>query len=471
MKERIIFLLLVVSLLLISLTACNSVPPVPVPPVPQETYEPESTSENEQESIGIVWTSTSIHGMTVDIPTDWRKAEFDFDKRLEIRPSDRDDEGFILILIMEDVTFNMLNEPKLYFQEIVEYGESADNYLSTDFLDYNIDVKENFATRWDFTNVISSNEIPRQSYLIMTDYFLYWVMLGIRDDSPLNITDIFDSVVKSIKFDPVDRPLPERLGTDVVIEELTELYNNADGVEELLIETDYNDNISINITYNEPYERNDFPSLVIPFVDNVISVANNNNVLVTKLNISLNQDDKSFVYYVAENDSTQNDGLKSGRMTFPAFRFENDRSNIEYNNLFSYDEGIEALVTKWTGLISITGFSTSRPNSAGGVNMTIKWKNESENEIKYITFDVQPFNAVDDSVSCEIRRNSSIDLEFTGPFKAGSRNTSTERNAWYNSDIRSARLNEIVIEYMDGAKVEVRSNFLGFDKWWNSMIG
>lgn|GEM_PF-4584953 len=272
--------------------------------------------------------------------------------------------------------------------------------------------------------------------------------------------------------DPTPEPTPELepepLGVEIVIEELTNEYSSANGVKEFEIEADWNDKITVAITFYEPHERDDFPSLVVPFVDNVIKIANENDVSVEKLRVNLNLENKQFVYYNATSDSGKNEEFKVGKMMFHSFRYAEDGDLIDYDKLFTLDEGIEAFINKWNDLITITGFSTSRPNSAGGVNMTITWRNESDNEIKYIKFAVEVYNAVDDTVKCEIRGNSLTHLEFTGPFKKGTRNTSTERNAWYNKDIKRAELYSLDIEYMDGTKETLRSNFVGFDEWWNS---
>lgn len=119
---------------------------------------------------------------------------------------------------------------------------------------------------------------------------------------------------------------------------------------------------------------------------------------------------------------------------------------------------------KLNELLTITKISTSKPNSAGGVDVSVSWKNNSEKEIKYIRFQMQAFNAVGDSVRSEIGNRSLFNLEDTGPFKGGVKNTSKGKNAWYNKTIVKANIDSIEIEYMDGTSEEIQGHEVG-DEW------
>ena len=452
------WLIVLFVLLAFILVACNNAPSTPSPPVPPPTPAPAPTPEPTPSTTELFNPLSNVNieieffDLLLTIPDDIF-ISFPQDDRIELWYTNKNEE------------FPMTRVARIQNNEILDMAFAESFFESLNITNKSeiqlLNINGKNAYKMHFHSIYGD---PTVLTLVAGNRGIYTVSLNANDDDEFNFFNTYyENILKSIS--------ELEISTQLAIYELTEIYDFADGVEEFTIEVDFNDNISIEITYHEPYERNDFPSLVVPFIDNVLRIANEHDVLVSKLRITLNQDDKSFVYYISENESVQNDGLKKGRMTFLAYRYENDRSDIEYTDLFTYDEGIEALVTKWSGLVNITGLSTSRPNSAGGVNATINWRNESDNEIKYITFDVEPFNAVDDSVSCEIRRNSSVDLEFTGPFRSGSRNTSTERNVWYNKDIRRAQLNEVEIEFMDGTTEVVRRNFLGFNEWWNSMMG
>lgn len=109
---------------------------------------------------------------------------------------------------------------------------------------------------------------------------------------------------------------------------------------------------------------------------------------------------------------------------------------------------------KCASLISVSKVSVDKPNSAGGVDLHIEWTNKADKTIKYITFTVLPYNAVDDVVKCEIRGLSAAGCQVTGPVKPGASYGSDYRweCVWYNNTITWARLGAIEIEYMDGTK-------------------
>ena len=118
-------------------------------------------------------------------------------------------------------------------------------------------------------------------------------------------------------------------------------------------------------------------------------------------------------------------------------------------------------------------------DSADGVSMYITWENNSEKEIKYITFDAELYNRVNDPLACNIRNYTTAELKQTGPFPQGKgnyicffrdvvfkgiqvsvddesndiRNGWCEifwENVWYNSTAHYAKIVGVSIEYMDG---------------------
>ena len=109
--------------------------------------------------------------------------------------------------------------------------------------------------------------------------------------------------------------------------------------------------------------------------------------------------------------------------------------------------------------VGIYGLETSEPNTAGGVDVNIRFSNDSDKTIKYIYFNVTPYNAVDDVVSSEIGDRNTVSLELTGPIEPSDRfdsdtfiSVSTE-NAWYNTNIKYAKLESVRIIYMDNEEV------------------
>lgn len=121
-------------------------------------------------------------------------------------------------------------------------------------------------------------------------------------------------------------------------------------------------------------------------------------------------------------------------------------------------------------IIQIHEVYPSKPNSAGGVDMNVAFSNTSNKTIKYIHFNVTPYNGVGDSVKCDIRDYYSFTGYVTGPLEPGYRGYSrvgkrtsavhTWGEAWYNYDIKTLELNSVKIEYMDGSTYSLRGDEL-----------
>lgn len=108
--------------------------------------------------------------------------------------------------------------------------------------------------------------------------------------------------------------------------------------------------------------------------------------------------------------------------------------------------------------IRIRSLWTSRPNSAGGVDLHLVWQNTGSKTVKYARFDLIPYNAVDDVVEDEIRGQSEVTAEVTGPVRPGAVSGGDGwywESVWYNSTIVRAELTRVRLEYMDGTKEEI----------------
>ena len=112
---------------------------------------------------------------------------------------------------------------------------------------------------------------------------------------------------------------------------------------------------------------------------------------------------------------------------------------------------------KVRAIIRISRVYPSRPNSAGGVDAHVVWQNKSSKTIKYITFELEPYNAVGDVVCCTIRGRSAARGKVTGPIKPGQwyGENGYWECAWYNSTITKIKLISTEIEYMDGSTMEL----------------
>jgi hypothetical protein len=118
-------------------------------------------------------------------------------------------------------------------------------------------------------------------------------------------------------------------------------------------------------------------------------------------------------------------------------------------------------------IIRIKKFYSSRPNSAGGVDFNIIWQNKSNKIVKYVTFEVVPYNAVGDVVECTIRNSSIFRGQVTGPIKKNKWNGygTTWSNAWYNSTIKKIKVTEVDIDYVDGTSETLYSNDIKYVRY------
>lgn len=126
------------------------------------------------------------------------------------------------------------------------------------------------------------------------------------------------------------------------------------------------------------------------------------------------------------------------------------------------------------GLIQIHELKVNDINSVGGVDVKIAFTNCSDKTIKYITFTVEPYNAVGDKVKCEITKDDTALLQVTGPIEAGEGSEyeygewwgAHYWNAvWYNSTIKTIKLTGIEIQYTDKKKVEISGEDLNYVFW------
>lgn len=117
--------------------------------------------------------------------------------------------------------------------------------------------------------------------------------------------------------------------------------------------------------------------------------------------------------------------------------------------------------------VKVTKVWTASPNSAGGVDLYINWKNLSDKVIKYAYFTVVPYNSVNDTVTCTIRHYSSFTAQDEGPYSKGQGTSGTGyywENAWYNHSIRGAKLQSVRIVYMDGTSLDIPEKYIEYIK-------
>lgn len=99
----------------------------------------------------------------------------------------------------------------------------------------------------------------------------------------------------------------------------------------------------------------------------------------------------------------------------------------------------------------------SPPNTAGGIDVEMSFKNLSDKTIKYITWGGYFINAVNDKIQNEVG-DDNIECKFTGPLKPDKAKSTYWENVFYNSTAKKLKIDYIEIQYMNGFKVEIEDN-------------
>lgn len=108
---------------------------------------------------------------------------------------------------------------------------------------------------------------------------------------------------------------------------------------------------------------------------------------------------------------------------------------------------------------------TEGPDSAGGTGVKIFIKNDSEKTIKYVSFEVIPYNAVNDVAPSEIGGKTNQWLTITGPINPGADHMEAQwESIWYNSTIKRVEIRTIEVEYMDGSKETFHTGEIHYEK-------
>lgn len=88
-------------------------------------------------------------------------------------------------------------------------------------------------------------------------------------------------------------------------------------------------------------------------------------------------------------------------------------------------------------------------NSAGGIELNFRAKNNSGKEIKYIRFDVEFSNAVGDKIQDEITDKYSVSVEVVGPIANG-KSANFKDIIGYNDNCARIDIGEVTLIYTDG---------------------
>ena len=128
-----------------------------------------------------------------------------------------------------------------------------------------------------------------------------------------------------------------------------------------------------------------------------------------------------------------------------------DRCDEYLNDLIDKKNLIET--NQKNSKLNILGTSITSINSVGGVDLSISWKylNKSK-DIKYIYFDMLPYNTVGDPVKGKYD-NGVKTGKITGPISSSNKKIISKWSTfWYNSTICCFKITKVKVEYMDGSK-------------------
>lgn len=99
--------------------------------------------------------------------------------------------------------------------------------------------------------------------------------------------------------------------------------------------------------------------------------------------------------------------------------------------------------------IQVHTISTSKPNSAGGVDTRIRFKVGTQGIIKYARFTAVPYNPVGDVMTSSIDNESEKTLTLTGPLEPNRFVGGRWKDVWYNNTISCIEITTVEIEFMN----------------------
>lgn len=130
-----------------------------------------------------------------------------------------------------------------------------------------------------------------------------------------------------------------------------------------------------------------------------------------------------------------------------AISYENKEKELERFHNKVYER-----ISKVGSSILINSYDIDSINSAGGVDISIRFTNVSDKTIKYVKFDVIPYNRVYDITFSEIDGISKKTVTAVNFVKQYDTYTANFKNVWYNDTISEIEITGIEIIYADNTK-------------------
>ena len=110
---------------------------------------------------------------------------------------------------------------------------------------------------------------------------------------------------------------------------------------------------------------------------------------------------------------------------------------------------------KAASILTIQKSQLYSPNSVGGCDYRLRYTNMSAKTIKYLNWYGNVYNAVDDKVSCSVRKTYNFSGRCTGPIKGHQIDDGGWEAIIYNWSAKELRLTKITIIYMDGSSTTI----------------
>lgn len=137
-----------------------------------------------------------------------------------------------------------------------------------------------------------------------------------------------------------------------------------------------------------------------------------------------------------------------------------NQAKIDYRNLeqLEYDRWYNSLpqsTKRAAQRLSITEARLCSPNTAGGCDYVFTYINNSSKSIKYLYWEGDFYNAVDDLVFCDIRDYCTFRGKDTGPVAPNESGGGLWDCVIYNWSAEYVKLSEVTIIYMDGTSVNI----------------
>lgn len=112
---------------------------------------------------------------------------------------------------------------------------------------------------------------------------------------------------------------------------------------------------------------------------------------------------------------------------------------------------VKLRASKVLGLTIVQASIKDESEYTEGTGLEISVQNPTEKTIKYLTFNIVGYNAVNDPVRDGNRSGSTISVKGIGPIEPNETGKYKWKYMWYTDSVQSFKIPSIAIQYMDGS--------------------